>query len=69
MLNMQSLSYLVLDPRSSRRRVIVGPVRGAEKAPTRGGGGVAFSVLPKTDPGIYFHQQESTQGGSRMVLL
>lgn len=37
----------------------VGQARGAEKAPTRGGGGVVFSVLPKTDPGVYFHQQES----------
>ena len=47
----------------------VGQARGAEKAPTRGGGGVVFSVLPKTDPGVYFHQQESKLGGSRMMLL
>lgn len=59
MLTRQLFSYLVLDPRCSRRRVEVGQARGAEKAPTRGGGGGVFSVLPKTDPGVYFHQQES----------
>ena len=58
MLTLQSFPYLVLDPRCSRR-VAVGQARGAEKAPTRGGGSVAFSVLPETDPGINFHQQES----------
>lgn len=32
-----------------------------------GRGHVSFSVLPKTDPGIHFHQQESKECGPRMM--
>ena len=40
MLNMQSLSSLVLDPRYSRRRVTVGPVRGQKRHQHREGEGL-----------------------------